>query len=181
MDFILLICLAAFALGLGFFALLKQKTYLHANSGTVTAIELPLVGKLQTNYPALVFVAVGLAFGYLANKVRIDEAKETWTTMTPFTIEGQLTSKENVKDWSSTEITVIPSSLTTQQVSPSGKYRIVIEIPKWQSIDNWLEAITFQSVALSGRISRGAKNDTSKSYKKTEAYLNTDVSVDFEK
>ena len=48
MEFILIICLAAFALGLGFVALLKQKAYLDANSGTVTAVEVPFIGKLQT-------------------------------------------------------------------------------------------------------------------------------------
>jgi hypothetical protein len=49
MEFILIICLAAFALGLGFVALLKQKAYLDANSGTVTAVE----SHLLTNYKQL--------------------------------------------------------------------------------------------------------------------------------
>jgi hypothetical protein len=82
MAFIVLSCLAVLALVLGFFALLKQKTYIDANSGAVTSVELPLIGKLKTNYPALVFVFASLLFAYFASRARIEEAMETWTTTT---------------------------------------------------------------------------------------------------
>jgi len=178
MTFILYLVLAAFALVLGFFALLKQKTYLDAQTGAVTTeIEVPFVGKLKTNAPALAFVIVGLAFGYLANQEKANEAKETWTTTIPITIEGQLKSQQNVPDWSSTEINVVPSSLTGQQVGPAGKYRIVVEVPKWQSFDDWLGAISFQFGALSGRYSPGAKNNTSDINRKTTTYVNADVNM----
>jgi hypothetical protein len=176
MEFVLMVLLAAFALGLGFFALLKQKTYLDA-TGTVTAIEVPLVGKLQTNYPALLFVFVGLVFGYLAYTYEINAAKETWVATKPFTIDGQLKSSEHVADWSTAEITVIPSSLVRQEVDAQGHYRIDVEIPKWQSFDDWVKSISFQAGTLSGRISPGAKNDTSKINKKTATFLDADVDM----
>jgi hypothetical protein len=41
---------------LGLVALLKQKTYLDSKTGQPTQIEIPLIGKMKTNYPALIFV-----------------------------------------------------------------------------------------------------------------------------
>jgi hypothetical protein len=169
MEFVLMILLAAFALGLGFFALLKQKTYLDAASGTVTAVEVPLVGKLQTNYPALVFVFIGAVFGYFA----YDAA----TTTRPFIVDGQLKSNEQVANWSATEITVIPSTIVNQQVNPNGRYRIDLQIPKSESFDRWVESINFQNGQLSGRISPNGANDTSKANKKSESLLDADVEM----
>lgn len=179
MEFVLMILLAAFALGLGFFALLKQKTYLDAGSGAVTAVEVPLVGKMKTNYPALLFVFVGLVFGYFA--YAYNDAEEIWTATKTFTIEGQLKSGTPVTDWSAAEITVIPSSLVHQHVDANGRYRIDLEMPKRQSFDQWAKAISFQAGMLSGRISPGAANDTSKINKKTETYLNADVDMEMVK
>jgi hypothetical protein len=178
MEFILLVCLAAFALGLGFFALLKQKTYLDA-SGTVTSVEVPFVGKMHTNYPALLFVFIGFAFGYLAYhfEVKTKEAREIWTATTRYTVEGRLKSDENVTDWLSTDVMIIPSSLTHQEVDRAGQYRIVVEVPKWQSFGDWLGAISFQNGKLSGRISPGSANHTAAINKETNTYMNADVKM----
>lgn len=179
MEFVLFILLAALALGLGFVALIKQKTYLDPSGGTVTAVEVPFIGKMQTNYPALLFVFVGIAFGYMAfdYKVKINTAKETWTARKTFTIDGQLRSKKNVADWSNTEITVVPSSMLNQQVDSSGHYRIDLQIPKRDSFERWAQSINFQEGELSGRISPGAANDTSTTNKRSETYLNADVDM----
>jgi hypothetical protein len=176
MEFILFTILAALALGLGFIALLKQKTYIDTATGAATTIDVPLVGKMQTNFPALVFVFVGLAFGFLAIKM----ANDAYRAVAPITVEGQLkTQKNEVTDWAPTEINVQPSY--HQAVSPTGHYTIVVNIPKWESFDDWLEAISFQLGALSGRISPGAKNDSSKINKKTTTYWNADVDMKLEK
>ena len=65
--------LAGLCFVLGFVALLKQKTYIDSQTNQPTEIELPFVGKLTTNYPALGFVFIGGRDGYfylLANRSR---------------------------------------------------------------------------------------------------------------
>jgi hypothetical protein len=55
--------IAALAMIGGVVALLKQKVVVD-QSGQVTGIELPLLGKFNTNYPSLVAVAIGAALAY---------------------------------------------------------------------------------------------------------------------
>ena len=56
--------LAGLCFVLGFVALLKQKTYIDSQTNQPTEIELPFVGKLKSNFPALVFVVVGAFLAY---------------------------------------------------------------------------------------------------------------------
>ena len=54
---------------LGFVALITQKIYINPETSEATEVEIPFIGKIKTNYPALVFafLGFGLAF-YVFNK-----------------------------------------------------------------------------------------------------------------
>lgn len=170
-------CLAALALLFGFVALLKQKSYVDTKSRKVTAVEVPFFGKLRTNYPALVFVFVGGIFGYLSSKTSIQTSKDYWTATKPMTVDGQLKSDTNIADWSSTEITVIPSSLQFQSVTPQGHFRVELQIPQWQPFNKYLAAVSFQYQTLAGLISPGSANATATCTNMTERLLSCDVTM----
>ena len=53
-----LLGIGAFTIVLGFVALLRQKTYIDANSNS-TEVEVPFFGRMKTNLPALLFVFIG--------------------------------------------------------------------------------------------------------------------------
>jgi hypothetical protein len=56
--------IAAIAAVGGIVALVTQKVFVD-NQGHVTEVELPLLGKLRTNYPSLVAIFLGVALAYL--------------------------------------------------------------------------------------------------------------------
>ena len=45
---------------LGFIALLTQKIYIDTDTKQLTQIDIPMVGKMKTNYPALIFLFLGI-------------------------------------------------------------------------------------------------------------------------
>lgn len=59
MQPIYLYSLSGLSIILGFIALLKQRTYIDADTKQPTEIEVPIFGKLKSNYPALIFVFLG--------------------------------------------------------------------------------------------------------------------------
>ena len=93
--------ISALCIVLGFIALLKQRLYIDERTQEPTAVELPLFGKLKTNYPALVFVFLGAGLAFYA----IHESPPT----EPWTLTGSLTnpSGKHVK-WTDGTLTLIP-------------------------------------------------------------------------
>ena len=61
---LLLIGLGTLSILLGFIALLSQNIYLHPETKDLTEVEVPILGRLRTNYPALVFVLLGFSLIY---------------------------------------------------------------------------------------------------------------------
>ena len=64
MMIIILYAIAALSIILGFIALIKQKVYLDKDTKKQTELEIPILGKLKTNYPSLVFVFLGFFLVY---------------------------------------------------------------------------------------------------------------------
>lgn len=57
-----------------------QKTYIDSQTNEPTEIELPLIGRLRSNFPALVFVVVGALLAYAGwSKPPADLGEEPWT------------------------------------------------------------------------------------------------------
>jgi hypothetical protein len=50
-----------FVVVLGFLALLSQKIYLDPRTNAPVEIDVPILGKMKANYPALIFVFLGCA------------------------------------------------------------------------------------------------------------------------
>jgi hypothetical protein len=66
-----ILLIAALTAAGGVAALITQKVFVDRD-GHVTEIELPLLGKLRTNYPSLVAVALGVALAYMVlNKITL--------------------------------------------------------------------------------------------------------------
>jgi hypothetical protein len=55
-----------------------QKTYLDPETKQPTEIEVPLIGKLKTNYPALIFVFLGIVLAFLTFRTSHAPPKEKW-------------------------------------------------------------------------------------------------------
>jgi hypothetical protein len=102
-----MLILAAFAIVLGFVALLCSKIYVIDNgTGKATEVDLPLVGKMKTNYPALVFILVGTALAtYSLNQPYLfldSQQPVLWN------IKGQLQqSGHDIADWRFGEIKLV--------------------------------------------------------------------------
>ena len=80
MNYIILIAfsLASISILLGFIALLKQKTYLDSKTNQPTDVEVPLVGRLKTNYPALVFVFLGFCLAFYVVHKSLPQKEIIW-------------------------------------------------------------------------------------------------------
>lgn len=61
--------LAGGTLLLGVIYMYKQKIYFDKDENAITVIEVPFLGKLKANFPAIVFCFIGLGFGLLGYKV----------------------------------------------------------------------------------------------------------------
>ena len=84
MEINFLYIISGISILLGFIALLKQKTYLDARTSQPTSIEVSKLGKMKSNYPALVFVFLGFALAVIATmnrdkKIGPNANKVTWT------------------------------------------------------------------------------------------------------
>src|SRR5207248_1160733 len=71
--------IAILSIILGFIALLSQKIYLDPATNQPAEVEVPLLGKIKTNYPALVFVFLGAVLAFGTFQKAFPPAKEEWT------------------------------------------------------------------------------------------------------
>jgi hypothetical protein len=122
---------------LGFVALILQKTYLDPATQKPTEVEVPIVGKLKTNYPALVFVFLGFAAAFYSFQRSQVKEKVQWT------IQGSLAdSSHKAKDWSDGEFKIIPTNTVTT-VDSTGKYEISISIDKGRRFEDEIKCIMY--------------------------------------
>ena len=123
---------------LGFVALLKQKTYIDSESKEPTEVELSFLGKIKTNYPALVFVFLGFAAAFFAFQKSGIKEKVRWT------IQGQLVdSTQRIDDWREGECKIIPEDTYTIIDKNTGAYAIEMDIDKDQSFEDAVKCIIY--------------------------------------
>jgi hypothetical protein len=127
---------------LGFIALLKQRLYLDEKTQEPTAIELPLVGKLKTNYPALVFLIIAALFAMAASQ----ESKTLDTIHAPpttdaWTLTGSLTNPpgKEVK-WADGKLTLIPQPIFST-IYEDGQFEIHVPIERGKSIEDFYKTL----------------------------------------
>ena len=117
-----LLAVAVLAILLGFVALLKQKTYIDSATNQPSEFELPLVGKLKTNYPSLLFVALG--FGIVWQVAQgLDAGTEEWS------ITGSLRADSAAPAWEQGTLTVFPSDFRVE-LSNQGAFRMTADLPR---------------------------------------------------
>ncbi len=128
--------LATLSLVLGFIALLTQKIYIDEKTLQPTNISIPLIGKMKTNYPSLVFVFAGLLLVYFAmNKLPLPTENHV--------VSGVLqSSKEDVK-WTEGELVVSPSKMINKKIWKNGRFEITYEVEKGKRFDEVVDSIKY--------------------------------------
>jgi hypothetical protein len=119
---IYLLSAGVLTLFLGFFALLRQTTYLDAKTNAPIEIELPIFGRMKTNYPAVIFLFIAALFGYLGYLSR-DLPRAQWSVVGSVAYpNGTLL---DAADWKELQINVVPSSYnSTVNKDNSGRFTI---------------------------------------------------------
>jgi hypothetical protein len=132
-------CLAGLLVGLGFIALLKQKTYLDPNSQQPITIEVPVVGKMQTNFPALVFVFLGFALAFATFHKGFPPRKIEWQ------VNGSFVHPQKKKFlWSNGTIALVPAPAETHVIiTDQGRFEITAQIEEGKSFEDIYETLDY--------------------------------------
>jgi hypothetical protein len=132
-------CLAGLLIILGFVALLKQKTYLDSATLQPVEIELPVVGKVKTNYPAVIFVLLGFVLAYVAFEKSFPPRKVEWR------LDGLLTNTNPTNGtlkWSEGTLTLMPSELDPH-IFNQGAFKVTALIEEGKTIEDVYEVLDF--------------------------------------
>jgi len=129
--------LAILSILLGFVALLTQRIYLDANTQKPVDIDVPLLGKMKTNYPALVFVFLGFFFAYIVLEKQPKEKKEI-----EWDINGAFTDPK-INDWQAGGKLILFPTKITPNVDKNGKFTISMKIEEGKSFEDMIEKIEY--------------------------------------
>ncbi|HIP40246.1 MAG TPA: hypothetical protein EYG88_12845 [Desulfocapsa sulfexigens] len=124
---------------LGFAALLSQKIYIDPKTEKPTEIKIPIVGKMKTNYPSLVFVMLGFALIFFIVQQLLSGQPDRWL------ISGQFFIDETRLDmgWSDTNINVHPCDMDATINHDTGVFTISVGIKKGVSFEDRIEVIGY--------------------------------------
>jgi hypothetical protein len=124
---------------LGFFALLSQKIYLDAQTNSPIEINVPIMGKMKANYPALVFVFLGCVLVVLGLN------KYTGVQTNHWQIDGTMISDTPISDWQSGKLQIFP--IFDGNVDPinskTGKFIFTIDIPQGKTVEDEIQRIQY--------------------------------------
>lgn len=134
------------AILLGFLALLKQKTYIDAATNQPTEIELPLLGKMKSNYPALAFLFLGIGLAIAAFEKSYPPRKVQWTIQGAF-----LDPIGGSRDFRAGTLVVRPADVDVE-VSNLGKFRITASIDEGRRFDEAFDLIDYSDSTGSAQI-----------------------------
>lgn len=121
---------------LGFVALLLQKIYIGAEIATPTEIELPLLGKMKANYPALIFVFLG--FGLTAYS--LTKGKPIFSQ---WLVTGFMASDIPEINWQDGRLVVIPNNYDLNVESRSGRFTIEIDLEGTKTLEDAVKLIDY--------------------------------------
>ena len=129
--------LSALAILLGFIALLAQKTYIDSKTNQPTQLSIPIIGKIKTNYPALLFVFLGFVMAYMALEKSYPPRKIPWTIHGSF----DTTASEDF-DWREGIFTLHPTDFYIG-MSPGGEFIITGNIEEGKTFEDVVEFIDY--------------------------------------
>jgi hypothetical protein len=128
---------------LGFIALLKQKTYLDAQTSQPIDIEVPIVGRMKANYPALVFVFLGFCLAFYVVHQTLSQTKTDHEKEVAWKITGHLMDpRAQITDWQTGKICFFPDAITAS-VDKSGRLDISIDLPPGKSFEDQIEHLEY--------------------------------------
>lgn len=131
---------------LGGVSLVLQKVYkVDSATGEKTIVEIPVFGKLSTNYPAIVFVFIGAALAtYTLNK--------TWETDDHWVVSGSFhTPNAEIINWERGNLRISPKKYH-MSVSPDGTFEIQGEIRKGRDFEEEVKQITYENCSCDGKV-----------------------------
>lgn len=121
---------------LGFAALLTQRIYLDLSTLQPIEMDVPILGKMKANYPALVFVFLGCALTiYGVNQQRAEEV--VWQ------IDGTLEAGAEKLNWQDGQLSVFPSKFEVDIDQESGKFKIRLPIEKGKTLEQVVQRIDY--------------------------------------
>ena len=128
--------LAALCFVLGFVALLMQKTYIDNKTHRPTEIELPMIGKLKTNFPALVFVLIGAFLVAFVWSKPSDLGEEQWTVTGSLHIPAGQTIK-----WQDGTFALLPRGWSSSS-NPNGTFEMTGPVKRGRKFeDTWTHIV----------------------------------------
>jgi hypothetical protein len=131
--------IGALLIFLGFVALVSQKTYLDPKTNAPIEIDLPILGKMRANYPALVFVFLGCAL------VVFGLNKYTGVQTDHWQIDGTMISDNPIADWQSGKLQVFPvfDCNVTPLNAKTGTFTFTIDVPQGTPIEDEIQRIQY--------------------------------------
>jgi hypothetical protein len=130
--------IAVLMIVLGFVALLKQKVYLDNETKQPVSFEIPFVGKMTANVPALAFVFLGFALAvYGIQRYAHKEVK--WM------ITGTLKPDKPVANWQGTRLRVFPIDVDAKVDPATGRFNFELLIPEGQTFEGLVGKMYFDA------------------------------------
>lgn len=133
--------IGALLIFLGFLALLSQKIYIDHRTNKATEIDVPILGKMKANYPALVFVFLGCAV------VIYGLSKYTGVQTNRWQVDGTMISDTPINDWQSGKLQIFPIfDGNIDPINPkTAKFTFSIDIPQGQSVEDEIQRIQYSN------------------------------------
>lgn len=135
---ILLIALVAAILSvlLGFIALISQKIYVDAQKKSLTEVNVPILGRMRTNYPSLIFVFLGfsLMFYVLGN---LPPKLVDWE------ISGQFFTDDQDIVWSASNLELFPCAVETIVDKDTGRFKINLKLEEGRTFEDVFQGISY--------------------------------------
>lgn len=151
--------LAGLMMILGFIALLSSKIYVSDDTHSPTEFEVPILGKLKTNYPALVFAIVGFALAaYAMNTEQLDQWKISGRLLPPADASGPI-------DWKSGHIELTPV-LQRAFLDDFGRFDVYVNLKHGINFEDYIQTIDYSNGPVSVQI------DTSRALESFEQHAN---------
>ena len=130
--------IAVLMIVLGFVALLKQKVYLDNETRQPVSFEIPFVGKMTANVPALAFVFLGFALAvYGIQKYAHKDVK--WM------ITGTLKPDKPVANWQGTHLRVFPIDIDAKVDAATGRFSFELLIPEGRTFEDLVGMMYFDA------------------------------------
>ena len=145
--FVFILCgaLSIISVILGFIALVKQKTYIDQETLNPTEVEVPLFGKLKTNYPSLAFVFLGFALAFY-----IVSSCQNMTDM--WQIKGRFISDNPNQEWSPACLNLEPRPVKEEIDRLTGEFDFTLEIPSGEKFEDVYSVIGYTDGNMSATI-----------------------------